>query len=168
MAIPNAFGMRFGIVVSQWNRDITGKLLDGAVEALKNNGCREEDIEIRWVPGTFELPLGAKMMAGYCDVDAVIVLGCVIEGETRHFDFVCQGATQGIMQLQLEEMLPVAFGVLTTRNLEQAKERAGGKYGNKGAEAAETAICMVEMQASLQDEFLEPSEGENSESITVS
>lgn len=155
MEVPCALGMRFGIVVSQWNKDITEKLLDGAIKALIKSGCREEDIDVKWVPGTFELALGAKFFCTYTEVDAIVVLGCVIQGDTRHFDFVCQGVTQGVMQLQLEEQIPIGFGVLTTNNLEQAQERAGGKLGNKGAEAAETAIIMVETQAQMQDLFLE-------------
>lgn len=165
--IPNAEGMRFGIVVSQWNREITGKLLEGAVQALKSNGCREEDIETQWVPGTFELPLGAKYFATYGDVDAVIVLGCVIQGDTKHFDYVCQGVTQGVISLQLEECFPVAFGVLTTNDLQQAVDRAGGVHGNKGAEAAETAIVMVENHSKFQEIYFK-SHDENEDDAIVS
>lgn len=167
MAIPNASGMRFGIVVAQWNREITEALLEGALTALKTNGCAEEDIEIKWVPGTFELPLGAKFFCTYTDVDAIIVLGCVIQGDTKHFDYVCQGVTQGVMQVQLDEHIPVAFGVLTTNNLEQAKQRAGGKLGNKGAEAAQTAIVMADMQGQMQEICLEEN-GEVDNDIVVS
>ncbi len=150
--LPSAAGMKFGIVVAEWNAQITESLLKGAVRTLRDNGCNEQDIIIKQVPGTFELTLGAQFMAQYTDVDAVIVLGCVIQGETRHFDFVCQGVTQGITQLMITWNMPIAFGVLTTENLQQAIDRAGGKYGNKGDEAAAAAIQMVAMQLAMAKE----------------
>lgn len=148
--VPSATGMKFGIVVAEWNTKITGALLEGAVRTLKNGGCEEENIIVKQVPGTFELALGAQFFAEYTDVDAVIVLGCVIQGETRHFDFVCQGVTQGVTDLMLTWNMPVAFGVLTTENEQQALDRAGGKYGNKGDEAAATAIKMVALQNEME------------------
>ncbi len=141
--VPDASGMRFGIVVAEWNLEITGALLKGAVETLKRHGAREENIINRWVPGTFELSLGAQYFAEKTQVDAIIVLGCVIQGETRHFDFICQGVTQGITDLNLKYNKPFIFGVLTTDNQQQALDRAGGKHGNKGDEAAITAIKML-------------------------
>ncbi len=141
--VPDASGMRFGIVVAEWNVEITGALLKGAVETLKKHGAREENIINRWVPGTFELSLGAQYFAEKTQVDAIIVLGCVIQGETRHFDFICQGVTQGITDLNLKYNKPFIFGVLTTDNQQQALDRAGGKHGNKGDEAAITAIKML-------------------------
>ena len=106
----------------------------------------------KYVPGTFELSLGAQFFAEYTDVDAVIVLGCVIQGDTRHFDFVCQGVTQGVMQLQLQWNMPIAFGVLTTNDLQQALDRSGGRLGNKGDEAVAAAIQMVHLQDEMDTE----------------
>lgn len=148
--IPSAADMKFGIVVAEWNSQITGALCQGAVETLLKNGCKEENIIVKQVPGTFELPLGAQFLAEYTEVDAIMVLGCVIQGETRHFDYVCSGVTQGITSLQLEWNIPIAFGVLTTDDMQQALDRAGGKHGNKGDEAAMTAIKMVALQDSLK------------------
>lgn len=143
--------MKFGIAVSEWNPEITESLLKGAVKTLKDAGCPDANILIKYVPGTFELTLGAQFFAEYTDVDAVIVLGCVIQGDTRHFDFVCQGVTQGVTQLMTHWNMPIAFGVLTTNNMEQALDRAGGKHGNKGDEAAATAIKMVKLQNDMED-----------------
>ena len=147
--LPSASEMKFGIVVAEWNEIITDELLKGAVKTLRDAGCDEQNIMIKYVPGTFELSLGAQFFAEYTDVDAVIVLGCVIQGDTRHFDFVCQGVTQGVTQLMLSWNMPVAFGVLTTENMQQALDRAGSKLGNKGNEAAAAAVRMV----ALQDEM---------------
>ncbi len=127
-SIPRADDMRFGIVVSEWNGEITEALLKAAVQTLRKAGCGEHNILIKYVPGTFELPLGAQFFAQYTDVDAVIVLGCVIQGETRHFDYVCSGATQGIMQLQIAWNMPISFGILTVDSMEQALARAGGEH----------------------------------------
>lgn len=149
--LPSAADMKFGIVVSEWNTEVTENLLAGAVRTLKKAGCLDINIKIKYVPGTFELPLAAQFFAEYSDVDAVIALGCVIQGETRHFDFVCQGVTQGITQLMLTWNMPVAFGVLTTENMQQALDRAGGRYGNKGDEAAAAAIKMVHMQVDMEE-----------------
>jgi 6,7-dimethyl-8-ribityllumazine synthase len=142
--------MKFGIVVSEWNHDVTEALLKGAVRTLRSAGCAEHNILIKYVPGTFELPLGAQFFAQYSDVDAVIVLGCVVQGETRHFDYICSGATQGIVQLQIAWNMPIAFGVLTTNDMQQALDRAGGVHGNKGDEAAATAINMVKLQNEME------------------
>jgi 6,7-dimethyl-8-ribityllumazine synthase len=148
-AIPDAGEMRFGIVVSDWNSEITYALLEGAVNTLIKHGAREENILVRHVPGSFELTLGAQFIAEKEDVDAVICLGCVIQGETPHFNYICQGVTAGITQLNIDYNMPFIFGVLTTDNMEQAKDRAGGKYGNKGHEAAVTAIKMAALQKGL-------------------
>jgi 6,7-dimethyl-8-ribityllumazine synthase len=147
--VPDAGEMRFGIVVSDWNMQITWSLLDGTVNTLKKYGASEKNIIIKHVPGSFELTLGAQFLAEYDDLDAVICLGCVIQGETPHFTYICQGVTQGITQLNLEYNIPFIFGVLTTNSQQQAIDRAGGKLGNKGDEAAVTAIKM----AALQREF---------------
>ncbi|MBR5850721.1 MAG: 6,7-dimethyl-8-ribityllumazine synthase [Alistipes sp.] len=147
--LPSAADMRFGIVVAEWNREITEALLEGAVRTLRAAGCPDVNIQIKFVPGTFELALGAQFFAEYTDVDAVIALGCVIQGDTRHFDYVCQGVTQGITQLQLQWNMPIAFGVLTVDNQQQALDRAGGALGNKGDEAAAAAIQMVKLQIEM-------------------
>jgi 6,7-dimethyl-8-ribityllumazine synthase len=148
--VPDATGMRFGIVVADWNREVTGALLEGALSTLRLHGVSDNDIVTRHVPGTFELTLGAQWLAEYDDLDGVICLGCVIQGETPHFTYICQGVTQGITQLNLDYNIPFIFGVLTTLTLQQALERAGGVHGNKGDEAALTAIQMATLQRSME------------------
>lgn len=145
-SVPDAKKMRFGVVVSDWNREITWALLDGTISTLKKHGATDNNIVIKHVPGSFELTLGAQFLAEYDDLDAVICLGCVIQGETPHFNYICQGVTQGITQLNMEYNLPFIFGVLTTNDQQQAADRAGGKHGNKGDEAAVTAIKMAALQ----------------------
>lgn len=147
--IPSAENMKFGIIVSEWNDTITGALKDGALNTLIRHKAKKDNIIIKTVPGSFELTLGAKLLIDNTDVDAVICLGCVIQGETRHFEFICQSVSQGITNLNLEYGIPVIFGVLTTDNLVQAKDRAGGKHGNKGDEAAITAIKMITLKNEL-------------------
>ena len=142
--------MRFGIVVADWNSEVTYSLLDGAVKTLNRHGVTSDDIIVRHVPGTFELTLGAQWLAEYEDLDGVICLGCVIQGETPHFTYICQGVTQGITQLNLDYNIPFIFGVLTTLDLRQALDRAGGKHGNKGDEAAVTAIKMAALQRLIE------------------
>jgi 6,7-dimethyl-8-ribityllumazine synthase len=148
--ILSAAGMRFGIVVSQWNREITGLLEEGARNSLLKYGASESNITIIHVPGSFELPSGALILAGKGGFDAFILLGCVIRGETSHYDYVCQGVTQGTMTLNMKYGIPFIFGVLTTENKQQALDRAGGKYGNKGEEAAIAAIRMVSLKKKAQ------------------
>ncbi len=133
--------LKIGIVKAKWNSHITDKLFEGAIETLKKYNVKKI-ISIE-VPGSIELTFGAKKMILNAGIDAVIVLGCIIQGETRHFDFVAKSVTEGITKLNLEYNVPVIFGVLTTNNEKQALDRAGGKYGNKGSEAAETAIEMA-------------------------
>lgn len=145
-SLPTAESMRFGIVVAEWNFKITSALADGALKTLKIHGAKEENLLVKYVPGSFELPLGAQYFAELENVDAVILLGCVIQGETRHFDFICQGVTQGTIDLNLKYNKPFIFGVLTTQNMQQALDRAGGRHGNKGDEAAVTAIKMVHLK----------------------
>jgi len=147
--VPSAASMRMGIVVSEWNKEITGALLDSVVKTLKLHGAKKENIYVQYVPGSFELPQGAAYMIDQLDIDAVICLGCVIQGETRHFEFICQAVSQGIMNLGLDSGIPVIFGVLTTDNFSQARERSGGVHGNKGDEAAVTAIKMVDLKKRL-------------------
>jgi 6,7-dimethyl-8-ribityllumazine synthase len=132
-----------GIVVADWNTEITHALMNGAVDFLREKGIKDKRIHVQFVPGSFELPLAAKWMADRSDIDAVITLGCVIQGETRHFDFICDACAHGVMQVGLDSGKPVIFGVLTTNDQQQALERAGGKHGNKGVEAAETALKML-------------------------
>ncbi len=147
--IPDATGMKFGIAVSEWNDKVTYALRDGAVATLIKHGVVAEDINVVTVPGSFELTLGAQFLAQK-NVDAVICLGCVIQGETPHFDYICQGVAYGITELNIKFNVPVIFGVLTTNTMQQAEDRAGGKHGNKGDEAAVTAIKMVQLKKDLK------------------
>lgn len=147
--VPDASEMIFGIVVAEWNPEITGALAQGAVNTLLKHGAKKNNVKLKYVPGSFELPLGAQYFAEHENVDAVIVLGCVIQGETRHFDYICSGVTQGIMELNLKYNKPFIFGLLTTLNQQQAADRAGGKHGNKGDEAAVTAIKMIDLKRSF-------------------
>ncbi len=151
--IPSAKGMVFGIVVSEWNSDITGELLDGAYNTLIEHGCSKKDITVKHVPGSFELPLGAQFLFEYTEVDAVICLGCVIQGETRHFEFICNAVADGIMRVGIDYSAPVLFGVLTANTMEQAIERSGGKHGNKGTEAAISAIKMLALENDLTSDW---------------
>lgn len=142
-SVPDATGMRVGIVVSEWNEKITGALLDGACKTLVKHGVREESINIKTVPGSFELVYGAARFVSSGLVDVIIAIGCVIRGDTPHFDYICQGVTQGLADLNKEGKIPVIYGLLTCNTLEQAQERCGGMLGNKGDECAVTAIKMV-------------------------
>lgn len=150
--IPNAAGLRFGIVVSEWNEEITEGLYKGAHEALIENGVAPEDIIRINVPGSFELTYGANLLAETTDVDGIITLGSVIQGETKHFDFVCQGISNGITQLNIDLDIPVIFGVLTDNTMQQAIDRSGGKLGNKGVECAIAAIKMASINQILRAE----------------
>ncbi len=141
---------KYGIVVGRFNEFIGGKLLAGALDALKRHGVNEEEIEVAWVPGAFEIPLAAKKMAQSGKYSAVICLGAVIKGSTPHFDFVSSEVSKGIANVSLETGLPVVFGVLTTDTIEQAIERAGTKAGNKGYDAACTAIEIVNLFDELE------------------
>ncbi|WP_047245848.1 6,7-dimethyl-8-ribityllumazine synthase [Maribacter thermophilus] len=141
--VPNAKDLRFGIVVSEWNSNITEGLYKGAEETLLDCGAQSSNI-VRWnVPGSFELTFGCKKMLQQKNVDAVIAIGSVIQGETKHFDFVCDATAQGIKDLNVLHDIPVIFCVLTDNNMQQAIDRSGGKYGNKGSEAAIAAIKMA-------------------------
>lgn len=145
-----ATGHRYAIVVSRWNEFITSKLLGGAQDALIRHGADTEDIDIIWVPGSFELPAVARKVAHSGRYDAVVCLGCLIRGGTVHFDLIASEATKGIAQIGMTADVPVTFGVLTTETIEQAIERAGTKAGNKGAEAAMAAIEMVNLYRNLE------------------
>lgn len=147
--VPAGNNRKFGIVYSEWNHEITHKLLEGAVSTLLKYGVAENDIYIHPVPGSYELTLGAQMLCESSDADAIICLGCVIQGETRHFDFICSAVAHGITDLNIKFNKPFIFGVLTPDNQQQALDRAGGKHGNKGDEAAVTALKMVALKANL-------------------
>jgi 6,7-dimethyl-8-ribityllumazine synthase len=153
-SVPAATGMRIGIVVSEWNFEITSELAKGAVTTLEKHGAATENIMVRYVPGSFELPLGAQYFAEFENVDGVILLGCVIRGETSHFDYICQGVTTGTTSLNLKYNKPFIFGVLTTSDFQQARDRAGGKYGNKGDEAAIAVIKMINLKHSFSKQDL--------------
>lgn len=144
--IEGAENMKFGIIISEWNEKVTDALLKGAYETLVSHGVDKEKILIKYVPGSYELSLGAQFFMEYTNVQAVIALGCVIQGETRHFEFICQAVAQGLKDVSLKYNLPAIFGVLTTDTQEQAEARSGGKHGNKGVEAAQTAIKMVNLK----------------------
>ena len=149
-SIPDATAMHIGIVVSEWNRSITEKLLQGACLTLERHGVRHDHIYVEWVPGSIELTFGARRMAEELAVDAIIAIGCVIKGDTPHFDYVCSSVTQGITELNIKCDIPFIFGVLTTNDRLQAEERAGGHLGNKGDEAAITAIKMIDLSCRLK------------------
>lgn len=136
--------MRIGIVVTEWNNHITDRLLEGAISQLTACGVEEKNITVKRVPGSFELVFASAQLAKFGHVNAVIAIGCVIRGDTPHFDYICEGVTQGITQLNATGSIPVVFGLITTNTEEQAKERAGGRLGNKGEEFALTAIKMVD------------------------
>jgi len=145
-SVPSGAGRRFALVVSEWNREITDALRAGAHETLLKHGVAEADIVETWVPGSFELALGAQLMLEKGGLDGVVCLGSVVRGETPHFDFVCQGATQGIMAVGLKFSLPVIFGLLTDDSMQQARDRSGGKHGNKGVDCAVAVLKMVALK----------------------
>ena len=159
-AVPDGNGYRIGVIAAEWNPEVTGALLKGAVDTLREHGVKEENILVRHVPGTFELSSAADMMLRHQNPDAVICIGCVIQGETRHFEFICKGGrrgifggfqavSQGITNVALKHERPVIFSVLTTDTMQQALDRAGGKHGNKGIEGAVTALKMIAYRQSL-------------------
>lgn len=142
-SVPDASNMCFGIVVAEWNSEITGALLEGAVSTLKKHGALPENIHVKTVPGSFELIYGAHQMTLNGSFDAIIILGSVIRGETPHFDYICQGVTAGIASLNATSEIPIIYGLLTTEDFQQAKDRSGGRLGNKGDECAIDAIKMA-------------------------
>jgi 6,7-dimethyl-8-ribityllumazine synthase len=148
--LPDASAMRIAIVVAEWNEEITGNLLQGAHDALIEAGVRPENITVVHVPGSFELIYGAKRLAEKIKPDAVIGLGCVIRGETPHFEYICSGVAQGFAALNAAGTIPYIFGLLTDNTLQQSIDRSGGKLGNKGTEAAVTAIKMVALACKLK------------------
>ena len=148
--VPDASEMRFGVVVTEWNNDITDKLLDGTLEELSAQGVPLKNVTVKRVPGSFELVYAAAQLAKFGHVNGIIILGCVIKGDTPHFDYICQGVTEGIARINAQGDIPVIFGLLTVLTHEQAEERAGGRLGNKGKEFALTAIKMVDYAWKLQ------------------
>ena len=144
--IPSAEGMQVGIVVSEWNRDITHALYQGAIDTVLKHGVKEDDIHTLQVPGSFELPLGARMLAKKEKLDGVICLGCVIKGETTHNEYINQSVASALQSMSVTAGMPFVFGLLTPNNHQQAVDRAGGQHGNKGVEAAVTAIRMMSLK----------------------
>lgn len=150
--MPDGSNLKVGIVVSEWNEKTTATLLDGAIETLTKHNVPEDEIKVVTVPGSYELPMGAKMLLGKEKYDAIICIGCVIKGETDHDKYINGAVAAGIMNLGLMSGTPVIFGVLTPNDQQQADDRAGGKYGNKGVEAAATALRMIQLRQELKNE----------------
>jgi len=148
ITFPGIESIRVAIVMADWNPEVTHAMRDAAIEYLLECGVLSSNILVESVPGSFELPLGARLMLDRDDIDGVVCIGCIIQGETRHFDFIADAVAHGIMKITLEHNSPVGFGVLTTLNQLQALERAGGKHGNKGIEAAHAAMAMLKLKAS--------------------
>lgn len=148
--ISDMSGNKIGIIVSEWNEDITMALKDGCVDTLQKHGVASDDIHVAYVPGAYELPLGAKLLMGQHSLDAVVCIGCVIKGETEHDAYINHAISSGIMNLGLVSGKPVIFGVLTPNTKEQALDRSGGKYGNKGVEAAVTALRMLQLDNTIK------------------
>ena len=149
--VPSGRDYRVGIVVAEWNREITDALAQGAIDTLREHGVEEENIQLVHVPGSFELTTGADLMLiNDEELDAVICIGCVIQGDTRHFDFICEAVSQGVTNVALKHEKPVIFSVLTTNDMQQAQDRAGGKHGNKGVEGAVTALKMIKLKKELE------------------
>jgi len=148
-AIPNGKGYKIAIVAAEWNAEVTNPMLQGAIETLLEHGVEKEDIRIFHVPGTFELTTAAEMLLQRTNVNAVICIGCVIQGETRHFEFICQAVSQGLTNVAIKHSRPVIFSVLTCDTMQQALDRAGGKLGNKGIEGAITALKMVDLDHNI-------------------
>ena len=142
---PDLNKYKIGIVVSEWNKDITKNLLSGAIDTLIEQGIQKENIIIQWVPGSFELIYGSKVLSKK-KFDAIIAIGCVIKGETDHYDFICSSVSKGIMELNLKSSIPIIFCVLTDHNKQQSIDRSGGKYGNKGTECALAALKMISVK----------------------
>lgn len=143
--MPDASEMRVGIVVSEWNDNITGRLLRSAVNTLQEFGVKENNITVKYVPGSFELVYGSALLAESGYIDAIIAIGCVVRGDTPHFDYICQGTTQGLTELNAKGNIPIIYGLITVNTMEQAEARAGGSVGDKGREFAITAIKMIDL-----------------------
>ena len=152
-SVPDGSAYRIGIIAAEWNAEVTDVLLQGAIDTLLEHGVKEENLIVRRVPGTFELSSAADIMLDSQYPDAVICIGCVIQGETRHFEFICQAVSQGLTNVALKHGRPVIFSVLTCDTLQQALDRAGGQHGNKGVEGAVTALKMVALDRSIELEL---------------
>ena len=152
-SVPNGKGYRIGIVAAEWNPEVTDAMCQGAIDTLREHGVLKKDITMLRVPGTFELTTAADMLLERTSVDAVICIGCVIQGETRHFEFICQAVSQGLTNLALKHGRPVIFSVLTCDTMQQALDRAGGRHGNKGVEGAVTALKMIHLDHSIDFEM---------------
>ena len=151
--VPSGKDYTIGIAVAEWNSEITHALAQGALETLRQYDVKEDNIKLYHVPGSFELTTAADLMlTNYKKMDAVICIGCVIQGETRHFDFICEAVSQGVTNVSIKHGKPVIFSLLTTNDMQQAKDRAGGKHGNKGVEGAVTALKMVAFQKQLESQ----------------
>ncbi len=148
-SVPSGKNMRFGIVVAEWNPDITLAMYESATKTLEKYGVKKENIKTVHAPGSYELPMVAQMLAEKKCYHAIICLGCIIQGETKHFDFIAESVANGIQHVGLKYNTPVIFGVLTPNNMQQAKDRSGGKYGNKGEDAAIAAIKMANLQKTI-------------------
>ncbi len=149
MAVPNGSEYKIGVIAAEWNPEVTDVLLEGAVTTLRKYGVKKENMPVRRVPGTYELSSAADMMLHFQSLDAVVCIGSVIQGETRHFEFICQAVSQGLTNVALKHRRPVIFSVLTTDTMQQALDRAGGCHGNKGVEGAITALKMCAYRKSL-------------------
>lgn len=147
--IPSGETYKIGIVVAEWNKEITDALLQGASDTLLEHGIKPENIIVEHVPGSYELSTGSDLLLHHTDVDAVIAIGCVIQGDTRHFDFICEAVSQGLTNVSLHYHKPVIFTLLTTNTIQQALDRCGGKHGNKGVEGAVTALKMCALEHKL-------------------
>jgi 6,7-dimethyl-8-ribityllumazine synthase len=152
-AVPDGSGYRIAVVAAEWNPEVTNAMLNGAVDTLREHGVEEDNINVYRVPGTFELPTVAEQILNRTRVDAVICIGCVIQGETRHFEFICQAVSQGLTNVAIKHDRPVIFSVLTCNTMQQALDRAGGKHGNKGIEGAITALKMIALDRSIDYEL---------------
>lgn len=151
-SIPDATKMKFGLIVSEWNTEITHALYEGCYDTLVKHGAKEDNIHTVQVPGSFELPMGARLCISHHRVDAVIAIGCVIQGETKHNEYINDAVAKGLVNLSLATNIPCIFGVLTPNDMQQAKDRAGGKHGNKGIEAAVTAIRMAALKDKMSEQ----------------
>lgn len=152
-AVPNGKGYRIAVVAAEWNPEVTNALCKGAVDTLRTHGVQKKDITVLRVPGTFELTTAADLLLTRTRIDAVICIGCVIQGETRHFEFICQAVSQGITNVAIKHSRPVIFSVLTCDTMQQALDRAGGCHGNKGVEGAITALKMVSLDRNIDYEL---------------
>ena len=152
-SVPNGKGYRIGVIAAEWNPEVTNAMCQGAIDTLRKHGVLKKDLTVLRVPGTFELTTAADLLLNRTLVDAVICIGCVIQGETRHFEFICQAVSQGLTNVAIKHGKPVIFSVLTCDTMQQALDRAGGRHGNKGIEGAVTALKMVNIDRNIDYEL---------------